>query len=609
MKLTALTVALAAALGMTAGCSTQGTLSQAQPAASGADAQYALGRYYQGQQRYELAIEAYRRALAANPAHVGAHNGLGASLLLVGRNAEAAEQFKAGLRHQPRSAALWNNLGYAYALSGENGLAEMAYKQSLDLDPTDLKTSANLAAAQQALSVATAEAPPVQAQAVQAAAEVRTIPLYPVRPAAAPVETAPAPDAPAQIAPSLAMATTVAIKTISVPAETAPAPAVAAKPAAPTGAMPAAAAKPAAPAQAMQTAAAEARSIPLYPSRPAAAKPVEAVPAPIAVARLMDTPARKEPATAKTAIAPTGAAPAIPMRPLADPAVKLQSSTELASAAAASAVQVVKVAPQVYEMKLADTGAASQAPAAVAGAARISLPLRDDTLRTASADAGDFALEIRNGNGIQRMAWRTSQQLAGHGYTTNCLSNARGFNVKVTQVLYLPGYLEEARRLLAHLPKGAVLAETASLRRGSHIRVVLGRDMAAQQAGEQATRTAALDSGDFVLEIRNGNGVRRMALRTSQQLAGHGYTTNYLTNERGFSVKVTKVLYLPGYLEEAKRLLAHLPEDTVLAETSNLRPGVHVRVVLGRDMAQRQARLEAESGEVLLAATPSGTHG
>jgi hypothetical protein len=122
------------------------------------------------------------------------------------------------------------------------------------------------------------------------------------------------------------------------------------------------------------------------------------------------------------------------------------------------------------------------------------------------------------------------------------------------------------------------------LRRGTQMRVVLGKDMAQPEANRTAVQTASVDSDDFVLEIRNGNGVRHMALHTSQYLADQGYTTKHLTNQAGFDVKVTRVLYLPGYLAEAKRLLAHLPRDTVLAESTKLRPGTHVRVVLGKDM-------------------------
>lgn len=404
MKLTALSLALIAALGMTAGCSTQGTISQAPRqaiAAVDAQAQYAIGRFYQGQQRYEQAIDAYGRVLAANPSHVGAHNGLGASLLLSGRNAEAIEQFKTGLRHQPRSAALWNNLGYAYALNGENGLAEIAYRQSLELDPTDYKTSTNLAAVRQSLA-RTASAAPAQVEAVQAAAAGIHAAAEPARGGsdiAAPVEAVP----------------------VAVTAATEPAP---------TAAM-----------------------------QEKAAVPAEQ----------------------------------------ATPAVQLQASTEL-TATAAAPVQIVKVAPRVYEVNLPDTNAgniASALPAApVAGAAHISIPLRDNAIQLASANSSDFVLEIRNGNGVRHMALRTSQYLAEQGYTTRRLTNQRGFNVRVTRVFYLPGYIEEATRLLAHLPKDTVLTETSNLRRGIHVRVVLGRDMAEHQAGldaaPQKTVVAAL---------------------------------------------------------------------------------------------------------------------
>lgn len=411
MKLTALSVALIAALGMTAGCSTQNTMGQASRPAVSADApaQYALGRYYQGQQRYELAIEAYRRALAANPAHAGAHNGLGASLLLAGRNAEAIDQFKAGLKQQPGSAALWNNLGYAYALSGENGLAEMAYKQSLNLDPTDIKTSTNLAVVQQAVAAPVAAAQtPTQVRPVQAAAveEVLTVPVYPAQPGPATAPTAEA--APAQ----------------------------------------------------------------------AAAEPI-----------MVSLP------MTKAAVVQTSAAPVAADEPEpSEPTVKLQPSTVLTAApVAAPAVKLVEVAPRVYEMSLRDTNAtaiaaAQSKPAPIAGTANISVPLRDAAIQMAAINTNDFALEIRNGNGVRHMALRTSRYLADYGYTTKRLTNQRGFSVRVTRVFYLPGYIEQASQLLAHLPKDTVLTETTNLRRGTHVRVVLGKDMVQHQAGLDAAK-------------------------------------------------------------------------------------------------------------------------
>ncbi len=420
MKLTALSLALIAALGMTAGCSTQNTLSQASRPAVAADApaQYALGRYYQGQQRYELAIESYRRALAANPAHVGAHNGLGASLLLAGRNAEAIEQFKAGLKHEPTSAPLWNNLGYAYALDGENGLAQMAYKQSLDLDPTDLKTNTNLAAVQQAAPEA----------------------------APAPIAATPAPAA--KIAP-------------------------------------------------MKTATVEVRSVPLYQA-PVNVEP----PAPVETAAALPTPepvimphAQFQAANPQPIVEAAPAPVAVTERSApAETTVKLRVSPELAATpVAATSAKVVEVAPRVYEMNLRSTNTTAAAteeakPAPVAGTTNISIPLRDAAIRMAAINPFDFVLEIRNGNGVRHMALRTSRYLADYGYSTRHLTNQRGFSVKLTRVFYLPGYVEEAERLLAHLPKDTVLTETSNMRRGIHVRVVLGKDMVQHQASLDAAK-------------------------------------------------------------------------------------------------------------------------
>ncbi len=402
MKLTALSIALIAALGTTAGCSTQSAKQSATGASvvADAEAQYALGRFYQGQQRYELAIEAYRKALLANPTHVSAHNGLGASLLLVGQSTLAIEQFKTGLTHQPRSAALWNNLGYAYMLSGESRLAEVALKQALDLDPADSKTTTNLAMAQEK-SAQPVAAPPVVAMAAP---------------------------------PIITVAAPIAVALVVTPVL-------------------------------------------------AAAAPIQAAPA-------------------KSAPAPV--AQAVPI--------------------SVQAVQVVEVAPRIFELNMPETTAAStqlaftslaMLPIHVGSAASINVPLRDKNInenveaampalaqsdspqteagltqaaqtekaQLAAINNDDFKLEVRNGNGVRFMAWRTSQYLAHQGYSTRRLTNQPGFNVATTRIFYLPGYLAEAERLLAHLPRNTTLSESQNLRQGTHVRVVLGRDMVRPQIG------------------------------------------------------------------------------------------------------------------------------
>lgn len=432
MKLTALSIALVAAIGMSAGCSTQTVSHASKPTAmsTDAEAQYALGRYYQGQQRYELAIAAYRLALATNPAHAGAHNGLGASLLLSGKNAEAVEQFKAGLSHDPRSAALWNNLGYAYALSGEKQLAEIAYKNSLDIDPGDTKTNTNLAMVKQPES----EARPV--------AETTTLAAKP--------EAAPAIETPRN---EVTQATPVVV------------------------------------AQAGGTSAE-----PVHPTL-SEATPVAppSTPAPLA-AVVPNEPAAQDHAAPVLAEKPSAVQPVIAQPTTAAPAVKLQPSLVLAGAGAATeanTVQVEKVAPRVYEVNLAEKAAPVVAGAAttripVYGAKHVSVPIQEAEIKMASVSPDDFSIEIRNGNGVRRLAWRTSQYLAGLGYTTKRLTNERGFNVKVTQIFYLPGYLAQAEKLREHMPRDTVLTESTDLRRGTHVRVVLGRDLIEQQAGLDA---------------------------------------------------------------------------------------------------------------------------
>jgi Flp pilus assembly protein TadD len=443
MKLSVLSIALVAAFGLTTGCSTQNAKQSAagMAVAADAEAQYALGRYYQGQQRYTQAIEAYRKALAANPAHVSAHNGLGASLLLAGQNALAIEQFKTGLQHQPRSAALWNNLGYAYSLSGENRLAEFALKQALDLDPADTKTNSNLAmvrggASQSAplpgahATVAASQPDTAQREATSAVAPMSQT-VAQTTPLAAPVVTvAPANTSPAQTVPVVAQPVVVSVS--SSVAQTTPV------------------------------------VVPIVAVAPANTNPVQTV--------------------------------QVAVQPIESSTVKLQPSAALSQVPASAVVQIAQTAPRVYELSLPDTTVTSTTVATSSAAiplmqtsdfTRISVPLRSETIEIAATpekaqavalNNEDFVLEIRNGNGVRRMAWRTSQYLAHQGYTTKRLTNQPGFNVAITRIFYLPGYLAEAERLLAHLPKETTLTESLDLRRGTHVRVVLGKDMAQHQA-------------------------------------------------------------------------------------------------------------------------------
>jgi tetratricopeptide (TPR) repeat protein len=108
------------------------------------EALYQLGRYYQGQERYEQAISAYQKSLVADPAYAEARNGLGVIYSLLGRYAEAIEQFGMAIRQAPAAAHIRNNLGYALYLQGLYVEAATELKQAVKLDPSDQQAYNNL---------------------------------------------------------------------------------------------------------------------------------------------------------------------------------------------------------------------------------------------------------------------------------------------------------------------------------------------------------------------------------------------------------------------------------------------------------------------------------
>lgn len=106
---------------------------------------YQLGRYYQGQNRYEQAMTAYRKALAIDSGFVEARNGMGVIHSLQGRHQEALEQFTLALKQAPKAAHIQNNLGYALHLSGAYAKAESPLERAVALEPTSPAAHTNLA--------------------------------------------------------------------------------------------------------------------------------------------------------------------------------------------------------------------------------------------------------------------------------------------------------------------------------------------------------------------------------------------------------------------------------------------------------------------------------
>ena len=108
------------------------------------DAMYKMGRYYQGQNRYDLAISAYQKALAADNSFVEARNGLGVIYSRQGKYREAIEAFQVAVQQAPKAAHLYSNMGYAYYLQGQYAESVTALEQAALLDPTNQRALNNL---------------------------------------------------------------------------------------------------------------------------------------------------------------------------------------------------------------------------------------------------------------------------------------------------------------------------------------------------------------------------------------------------------------------------------------------------------------------------------
>jgi hypothetical protein len=111
-----------------------------------ADALYQLGRYYQARVNYAEAIAAYEKVLEADPGHVEAHNGLGVAHCLQERHELALQYFRKAIGMAPLAAHLHNNLGYAHLVHGQEAEAVSAFERALRLEPQNQRARGNLAA-------------------------------------------------------------------------------------------------------------------------------------------------------------------------------------------------------------------------------------------------------------------------------------------------------------------------------------------------------------------------------------------------------------------------------------------------------------------------------
>ncbi len=86
-------------------------------------------------QRFEQAIEVYRRVLALKPDDAETYNDLGLALHYVGRSAEGAEALEQGTRLAPEFQRVWLSLGFVSLQTDQREAARRALARAQALDP------------------------------------------------------------------------------------------------------------------------------------------------------------------------------------------------------------------------------------------------------------------------------------------------------------------------------------------------------------------------------------------------------------------------------------------------------------------------------------------
>ena len=107
------------------------------------------------------------------------------------------------------------------------------------------------------------------------------------------------------------------------------------------------------------------------------------------------------------------------------------------------------------------------------------------------------------------------------------------------------------------------------------------------QASKRPVTTVSLAALDGI-EVSNGVGIRNLAGRTARTLSRLGVTVARVSDYRLFGRQQTEIHYRNGHVGEAMAVRTTLPVGARLVQSSRLHPQVNVRLVVGKDLVQRQ---------------------
>lgn len=418
------------------------------------DGYYRLARYYQGQNRFDLAVEAYQKALAIDPKFFEAHNGLGTIYASQGKYEQALAEFNAVAVMAPQAAHIYNNIGYLKFIEGKYAAAISAFTTATSLDPGNQKARNNLN-----MALAKIDAPTQSNQSIAQATD--NLPVN--RPHA---------DNDSSHVASAAKADQA---TLPLPSPTLPVHAPKLNEAGQMASTPP-----------------KTRGDIAYPSANKPAGNVVVTANAVKISGDLAPPAKP----AQAIVNPPFAVLAKP-NPKAMPVVLLSGesvSTEkvtkveprtlvknLSALSKDNAIPARTVKVTTIEKTAPITQLAMVSPRAIGLKASADKLAPKQTVKSASLHGvRKYELEVSNGNGINHLAARFGSMLAAKGLPQANLTNQKPFNQARTVIQYRKGYLFEAARLNRHL-RGiqhlAFVVESKDLPPHTDVRLLLGRDL------------------------------------------------------------------------------------------------------------------------------------
>jgi len=550
-----------------------------------------LARQYEFEGRWALAVDTWRKAVAAQPANADMHTSMGVAMTRAQHLQQAVQAFRDAVALLPDNARALNNLGFALLLDGRDAEAAVVLQQAVKRDPGYALAQSNFAEAERRVQLAMSRELTDGAPATAVALMLKSQKAGPEAPhLSMPAATAPSNVALAQ--PVAAVPETVAperpvldvIQAPTVPAlqRVEAAPLAGDTQAAPTSAAVASdegflgrletpASLTRAPVTAATAQLSTAPAVPAHPAEPLASA---------AFLGRLSGPDALQPATSQPLVAatvPTVAA-VEPVAPSAPGFLGRLTTPDVASTPVASMNSELAAVTAATPLPSAGFLGRLSTPAALSPAVRASVatmaPVADQAVSEVSA-----------------------QQTGFLGVLT---TPARLTSVPAPAVSVATERVESDRWVPA---SSAASLQPAVLRDGQAAGHWLARSLGARHEARIAQADQVATNPDFShlqarVAIVNGMGLQGAAAGVRTLLQSQGLAAAGLQNQRPFRQAITEVRYLRGHAEEAQQLADALPDGAVLIELAAAEDARYdVRIVLGHDRAEQLARcLDGQCG-------------